>query len=116
MAATFRGEVPTKVLWEGVEAAGLLGPADGSVSVCVNEVIVHPGSSIPPHSHDCEEAVVVMEGSGRATVGDAEMPIAVRQVLLVPAGVPHGMTNTSAAETLKLLSFYPAARPQRTMV
>lgn len=116
MSAIFRGSRKAKILWEGVTATGLIGPVEGAASVCLNEVDVAPGYSIPAHTHDCEEAMFVIGGNGIMTIGSEEIALSKDQVVLVPAGAVHTTVNTGAAETLKLLSFYPAATPKRNMV
>jgi quercetin dioxygenase-like cupin family protein len=68
---------------------------------------VDPGKRIPLHTHSAEETVVVLKGSAIATAGEAQGPVSVGSVIVVPAFAKHGFENTST-ETLRLLAFFPA--------
>jgi quercetin dioxygenase-like cupin family protein len=68
---------------------------------------VDPGKHIPLHTHSAEETVVVLNGSAIATAGDAQGPVSVGSVIVVPAFAKHGFVNTGT-ETLRLLAFFPA--------
>ncbi len=46
-------------------------------------------SATPPHSHDTEEVVLVMKGSGRATVGDQGVRWAAGDTLILPPNQVH---------------------------
>jgi len=67
---------------------------------------VDPGDHIPLHTHTADETVVVLAGSGTATLGDQQGAIEVGAVIAVPAFERHGFENTGT-ETLKLVGFLP---------
>jgi mannose-6-phosphate isomerase-like protein (cupin superfamily) len=55
------------------------------------------------HTHeDAEKVYVVLEGSGRFTIGEREQEAGPGTVVIAPAGVPHGVTN-HGTERLSLL-------------
>jgi quercetin dioxygenase-like cupin family protein len=68
---------------------------------------VDPGKRIPLHTHSAEETITVLNGSAIATAGEAQGPVSVGSVIVVPAFAKHGFENTGA-ETLRLLAFFPA--------
>jgi quercetin dioxygenase-like cupin family protein len=68
---------------------------------------VDPGKRIPLHTHSAEETIIVLNGSAIATAGEAQGPVSVGSVIVVPAFAKHGFENTGA-ETLRLLAFFPA--------
>jgi len=67
---------------------------------------VDPGDHIPLHTHTADETVVVLAGSGVASLGDRRAAITVGAVIAVPAFERHGFENTGN-ETLKLVGFLP---------
>jgi len=46
-------------------------------------------AATPPHSHDTEEVVTFLTGSGRATVGDREVRYRAGDTLILPPGQVH---------------------------
>jgi quercetin dioxygenase-like cupin family protein len=68
---------------------------------------VDPGKHIPLHTHSAEETIIVLEGSAIATAGEAQGPVSVGSVIVVPAFAKHGFENTGS-EMLRLLAFFPA--------
>jgi mannose-6-phosphate isomerase-like protein (cupin superfamily) len=53
-----------------------------------------PGSGPKLHKLPYEEVFVVQEGRATITVGDATLEATGGQILVVPAGVPHGFVNS----------------------
>jgi quercetin dioxygenase-like cupin family protein len=66
---------------------------------------VDPGDHIPLHTHTDEETLVVLQGSGLATVGDLQSQVSIGALITAPAFVPHGFENTGS-DTLKLVGFF----------
>jgi mannose-6-phosphate isomerase-like protein (cupin superfamily) len=64
-----------------------------------------PGNRIPLHTHTSEEILVVLEGTGVATVGDQQVPISVGAIVVAPAFAPHGFENTGS-DPLKLVGYF----------
>jgi quercetin dioxygenase-like cupin family protein len=55
-----------------------------------------PGRGPGLHTHPYAEVFVVQEGELTFTVGDATIEAGGGQVVVVPAGVPHGFVNSGA--------------------
>jgi len=68
-------------------------------------------SHAPPHRHEYEEAIYVLEGEGLAHVDGDSFPLAPGTAVFLPPGSDHGLENTSR-EALKVLGvFSPAGSP-----
>lgn len=67
-----------------------------------------PGAVLGTHTDSAEEILLVLEGSGEATVGDESGPISAGQLALVPASVPHGVRNTGSS-ILRVVGFFSAS-------
>ncbi|HEX3178300.1 MAG TPA: cupin domain-containing protein [Methylomirabilota bacterium] len=69
---------------------------------------LEPGQSQKVHSHDGQDKVyVVLEGRGRFTLGAEQHALAPGEALVAAAGVPHGVTNDSAARLVLLVFVSP---------
>jgi quercetin dioxygenase-like cupin family protein len=65
-----------------------------SARVLVGLNVLAPAQSQPVHDHaDQDKYYLVLEGSGRFTVGDETQTCGPGALVLAPAGVPHGVTN-----------------------
>jgi mannose-6-phosphate isomerase-like protein (cupin superfamily) len=66
------------------------------VSLVINETA--PGNGPRLHTHDYDELFVVAEGQSTFTINEAGTPMTFElrtgDVALVPAGTPHGFTNS----------------------
>jgi HTH-type transcriptional regulator, repressor for puuD len=51
------------------------------------------GTSLPLHSHNVEESVLVLEGLATAQIGDESFDLLAGEATWVPAGVPHRFLN-----------------------
>lgn len=87
-----------------VKLAVLTGPGDGSPTTVVFEVW-EPGGAQPFNAHtDSVETFVVLAGHGRAESDEHTRDLAPGDVLVLPAGSRHRITNTSATERLYTLT------------
>jgi len=69
---------------------------------------LEPGQSQKVHSHDDQDKVyVVLEGHGRVTVGAEQYALAPGEAVVATAGVPHGVSNDSAARLVLLVFVCP---------
>src|SRR3954454_14609528 len=64
------------------------------VGVCVIIVEAPPGRGPSLHTHPYEELLLVQEGTGTFTLGDETLDVGPGELVIVPAGVPHGFKNT----------------------
>jgi quercetin dioxygenase-like cupin family protein len=64
---------------------------------------LEPNQIQPIHAHTgADKFYFVLSGRGTFTVGDEEKTVAAGSVVVAPAGIPHGVTN-SGDERLSLL-------------
>ena len=69
---------------------------------------LEPGQGQKIHSHDDQDKVyVVLEGRGRVTVGPEQYALAPGEAVVATAGVPHGVSNDSAARLVLLVFVSP---------
>ncbi len=59
-----------------------------------------PGKDVSLHTHPYEEVFVVREGILTFTVGDDTIEAAGGQIVVVPAGTPHGFVNPDNGRSL----------------
>jgi mannose-6-phosphate isomerase-like protein (cupin superfamily) len=65
---------------------------DPGVSLIIVEAAPGQGPSL--HTHDYAELMVMLEGTATFTDGEASVVVGPGNVVVVPAGEPHGFTNT----------------------
>jgi mannose-6-phosphate isomerase-like protein (cupin superfamily) len=75
-------------------AREFVGADHGGVGVCVIIVDAPPGRGPSLHTHPYEELLLVQEGRGTFALGDETVEVGPGELVIVPAGVPHGFTNT----------------------
>jgi quercetin dioxygenase-like cupin family protein len=64
---------------------------------------LEPNQQQPLHAHSgADKFYYVLSGKGRFTIGDEERTVESGTVVLAPANIPHGVTN-SGEERLSLL-------------
>jgi quercetin dioxygenase-like cupin family protein len=65
-----------------------------------------PGVTFPPHSHPGEEIVYVIEGALEYRVeGKPPVTLKAGEVLFIPAGVVHGVTNVGSGNAAELATY-----------
>jgi quercetin dioxygenase-like cupin family protein len=83
-----------KVTRDGGALRYLEGAAHGlTMSLFRSEVV--PGSGPEPHTHDYNEIFVIETGHGRYRVGSETIDAGAGDIVIVPAGAPHGFVNTA---------------------
>lgn len=90
---------------EGMRYAFPLHEGTGSASTAVVLFELDPGVALGSHTDSAEEILLVLEGTGEATLGDERGALSAGQTALVPASVPHDIRNTGS-ETLRVLGFF----------
>jgi mannose-6-phosphate isomerase-like protein (cupin superfamily) len=69
---------------------------------------LEPGQEQKPHAHaEADKIYYVLDGRGTFLVGDEERELGTNQIILAPAGAPHGVRNTSAARLTLLVFMTP---------
>lgn len=94
----------------GIDHQTLASHLDGLRGLEVWLQSLDPRAETPAHYHDCEEVIVVLRGSGRATLGSETITFGPNTTHIVPPGLVHKLTNGSAEPMLLLaaLSASPA--------
>ena len=77
--------------------------SDTNGAFTLSEASNAPNTGVPPHiQHLEDEAFIVLEGTYTFQVGDQTLQCGSGEVLYVPRGVPHALTNTGS-EPARLL-------------
>lgn len=79
--------------------------------VPVSLILVHsaPGAGPKLHLHPYPEVFVIESGQATFQVGDDRILATGGQIVIGPAGIPHGFTNTGTGE-LRLMAIHTAAQ------
>jgi mannose-6-phosphate isomerase-like protein (cupin superfamily) len=85
-----------------------VGADHGDVPFSIILVNAPPGAGPRPHRHPYPEVFVVESGQARFQLGDDTMVVGGGQVVVGPANVPHGFTNTGPGP-LHLTAIHGAA-------
>jgi mannose-6-phosphate isomerase-like protein (cupin superfamily) len=89
----------------GIEHLTLAGTAQGLARLSLWRQSMAPGSATPPHRHDCEEVVLVLEGSGEVQIGAERHSFGPDTTLVLPPDVPHQIFNTGQVALVTLAAF-----------
>jgi len=95
----FQGANPEKffktTLWQGEH-------------VMIGLNCLEPDQTQPVHAHSgADKFYMVLNGSGNFTVGDEEKTAGPGTVVVAPAGVPHGVSNTGTERLSLLIGIAP---------
>ena len=113
-AAIVRGdEARTVDRGGGVRTAYLVTGALGSIGFMNGVTEFEPGASLPMHSHNCEESVVVLDGAASFECKRRVVHLDAGDATWVPAGAPHRFSNLSD-EKLRILWIYGRIDAART--
>ena len=88
---------PTAVLFEGARFGGI--QATSFI------VATPPGGGVGRHVHPYPEVFIVLNGRLTFGVGDRSVEARANQIVIVPAQVPHGFTNTGT-EPLSMVTIH----------
>ncbi len=70
-----------------------------------------PQQSQSVHAHQgADKFYFVLEGRGRFTIGDVEHEAAPGELVIAPAGVPHGVTNKGSERLSLLVAIAPGIK------
>jgi quercetin dioxygenase-like cupin family protein len=78
----------------GLNHRTFAGPEHGLKNLEVWGQVIAPGSGTPVHRHACEEAIVVLEGSGTLTVSGQDTRFGPNSTLVIPADAVHQIVNS----------------------
>lgn len=72
---------------------------------------LEPGQTQPVHAHaGADKFYFVLAGSGSFTVGDEQQTATAGTVVVAPAGMSHGVTNTGMERLSLLVAIAPAIK------
>jgi quercetin dioxygenase-like cupin family protein len=74
------------------------------------------GAAIPLHTHNCEEAVMLLEGDAMAEIDGVEQRLVPFELSWIPAEVPHRFRNLSASGKMRIFWTYASVDATRTLV
>jgi mannose-6-phosphate isomerase-like protein (cupin superfamily) len=74
-------------------ARELVGSEHGA-GVCLIFVDAQPGDGPSLHKHPYEEVFIMQEGRATFTLGEEEIEAGPGDILIAPAGTPHGFVNS----------------------
>lgn len=91
------------------------GPLNGAAATMLGFSTWAPGADTKQLVHEVDELCYIVEGEGKLSIGDERVAYRAGQGVLIPAGVPHGVVNDSAAPMSMVYVFshpeYPPTRP-----
>ncbi len=78
-----------------------------ALSLIITET--HPNGGPPLHTHEVEEAHVLIDGTVLYVIGDSTFTVEGPYVAKVPAGVPHTFINSSQ-EPINIVAVFPGKK------
>jgi quercetin dioxygenase-like cupin family protein len=78
----------------GLDHRTLAGPDNGMKNLEVWAQTIAAGAGTPVHRHACEEAIVILEGSGTLTVNGEQTSFGPNSTLIIPADAVHQIVNS----------------------
>ena len=83
----------------------LAGQNDGLKGMEVWMQTFEPGGETPVHYHDCEEVIVILRGSGLASIKGKNTEFGPNNTLIIAPEVVHQIVNTGNEEMLLIAAF-----------
>jgi quercetin dioxygenase-like cupin family protein len=100
----------------GARTTPLVTRGIGSTSMLNGITEFGPGASIPMHSHNCEESVLMLEGDCIAVIDGVEHSVGPLDTTFIPGGVPHRFINASQTKLARIFWTYASVDATRTMI
>ncbi|HZH53589.1 MAG TPA: cupin domain-containing protein [Microvirga sp.] len=100
----------------GARTIPLVTKGIGSTSLLNGITSFEPGAAIPLHSHNCEESVMVLEGSAIAEIDGVEYELGPHDTTWIPSDVPHRFRNASRTEPMRIFWTYASVDATRTLI
>jgi len=99
----------------GVRTTPLVGHWNSeSTALSTGITEIAPGKGVPLHTHNVEEAVLVLSGSAHVSIGEAELALNAHDSTWIPADVPHRFAN-AGPNVLRIYWVYRGVDITRTM-
>jgi quercetin dioxygenase-like cupin family protein len=100
----------------GARTIPLVTSGTGSQSLLNGITEFGPGASIPLHTHNCEESVMVLEGQAVVEIDGVRHLMGPNDTTWVPAGLPHRFINASNEAKMRIFWTYASVDATRTLV
>ena len=89
----------------GIRHATWAGAADGLKDVSLWRQTLEPGAASPPHSHDSDEVVLCLSGSGEVHSEGSVQRFGAGTTVMLPAGRVHQIFNVGS-QPLELIAVF----------
>jgi quercetin dioxygenase-like cupin family protein len=109
-------ELPVTERGGGARTVPLVTAALGSREMLNGITSFQPGAAIPLHSHNCEESVIILEGSAVFELDGVDHELKRYDTTWIPPGVPHRFRNASDKEPLRIFWTYASVDATRTLI
>ena len=100
----------------GTETIQMVTPECGAKSLLSGFTTLPPNQAIPMHFHNCEETVLVVEGSAIVETDEGAFTAMAGDVVWQAEGAPHRFANASSEHALRIYWTYATANATRTLV
>lgn len=78
----------------GLSHRTFAGPEHGMKNLEMWGQVIEPGAGTPVHRHACDEAIVILEGSGTLTINGEKSRFGANSTLIIPADAVHQIVNS----------------------
>lgn len=109
-------EIAPKDRGGGVRTYPLVRSGIGATAFITGITEFDPGCAVPLHYHNCEESVMLLEGSAIATIDGVEQEVFPGDTTFIPAGIHHFFRNTSDTQKMRIVWVYGSIDADRTVV
>jgi putative monooxygenase len=109
-------EIPARDRGGGASTIPLVSRRVGAKDFLNGITRFEPGAAIAEHIHNCDESVIVIEGSATVYIEGVPHAVAVGDTSFIPAGLRHYFENGSATEQLQIFWTYSSVDATRTIV
>lgn len=92
----------------GLAHRTLAGPERGLKELEIWSQSIDAQAATPPHRHDCEEAVVILDGEGTLSMAGEEVHFAAGDTVIIPRNEVHQIFNTGHS-VLRLIAAFSMA-------
>jgi quercetin dioxygenase-like cupin family protein len=92
----------------GLNHRTFAGPEHGMKNLEVWGQVIEAGAATPVHCHSCEEAIVILEGSGTLTINGEETEFGANSTLIIPADAVHQIANSGDSKMVLIAALSAA--------
>lgn len=111
-----RSEITPRARAGGARTLPMVSSLVGAKDFLNGITVFPPGAAIPEHFHNCDESVIVLQGSAVAHIDGDSHAVGAGDTSFIPAGIPHFFQNASDADELHIFWTYASIDADRTIV